>query len=123
MNEVVDKEVVAMFREGENKVSIQVSNHGVTPSSVYARLDRLSVWALPALFIGVIGVGFMFTFFDIFDINVSFIQTCSALVPGCTAENSNNYLGLPVIINLVGYVVGTLVLSPISDRIGRRHML
>lgn len=95
----------------------------LTASSVYARLDRLRVWALPSLFVFVIGVGFMFTFYDIFDINVSFIQTCGALVKGCSPENSNSYLGLPVVLNLAGYVVGTLILSPLSDRVGRKHML
>ncbi|MDQ0190258.1 MFS transporter [Alicyclobacillus cycloheptanicus] len=104
-------------------MSSQVSSQALTPSSIYARLDRLTVWALPSIFVAVIGIGFMFTFYDIFDINVSFIQTCSAIVPGCTPENSNNYLGLPVVLNLAGYVVGTLILSPLSDRIGRRHML
>lgn len=104
-------------------MSMQVTAQPMTPSSIYARLDRLSVWALPRMFLVVIGVGFMFTFYDIFDINVSFIQTCSSIVPGCTPENANNYLGFPVVLNLAGYVVGTLILSPISDRIGRRHML
>ncbi|QQE81127.1 MFS transporter [Alicyclobacillus sp. SO9] len=94
-----------------------------TPSGILARLDRLSVWSLPWLFVGIIGVGFLFTFFDIFDINVSFIQTCTSIVPGCKPENANNYLGMPVVMNLVGYVLGTLILSPLSDRIGRRHML
>ena len=37
-----------------------------------ARLDRIPVWSLPGLFVGIIGVGFLFTFYDIFDINVSF---------------------------------------------------
>ncbi len=46
-----------------------------------ARLDRIPVWSLPGLFVGIIGVGFLFTFYDIFDINVSFIQTCSQIVP------------------------------------------
>ncbi|PWI57124.1 MFS transporter [Sulfoacidibacillus thermotolerans] len=99
------------------------SRRDVSASFIFARLDRLTVWSLPALFIGVIGVGFLFTFFDIFDINVSFIQTCSNIVPGCSPMDANNYLGLPVVINLAGYVVGTLILSPISDRIGRKHML
>lgn len=49
-----------------------------------ARLDRLDVWSLPFLFVGIIGLGFLFTFYDVFDINVSFIQSCVALKPGCT---------------------------------------
>jgi MFS transporter, putative metabolite:H+ symporter len=90
---------------------------------VIARLDRLSVWSLPRLFIGIIGVGFLFTFYDIFDINVSFIQTCVAIVPNCGPETAAQYLGLPVLLNLVGYVIGTLVLSPLADRAGRRDLL
>ncbi len=94
-----------------------------TPGDVLSRLERLSVWSLPYLFVGVIGVGFLFTFYDIFDINVSFIQTCTQLVHGCTPQTSSTWLGLPVLLNLVGYVVGTLILSPLADRLGRRDML
>ena len=97
----------------------------VQPSAGLAisRLDRLSVWSLPRLFIGIIGVGFLFTFYDIFDINVSFIQTCVAIVPDCRPETAAQHLGLPVLLNLVGYVIGTLALSPLADRAGRRDLL
>jgi MFS family permease len=91
--------------------------------AIIARLDRLQVWALSPAFIAIIGLGFLFTFYDIFDINVSFIQTCIGLVTGCTPETALGSLALPVILNLAGYVVGTLVLSPLADRIGRRNML
>ncbi len=90
---------------------------------VLARLDRLDVWAMPFLFVGIIGLGFLFTFYDVFDINVSFIQTCVALKPGCTPETALNTIRVPIALNLAGYVVGTLLLSPISDKIGRRNML
>jgi MFS family permease len=88
------------------------------------------------LFIGIIGVGFLFTFFDIFDINVSFIQTCTQIVAGCLPGLpagvtqtppglvlASDKLGLPVLLNLVGYVIGALILSPLADRVGRRDML
>ena len=94
-----------------------------TPASILARLDRIDVWSLPFLFIGIVGTGFLFTFYDIFDINVSFIQSCVALKPGCTPETALDALKLPVVLNLAGYVVGTLVLSPLADRYGRRNML
>jgi putative MFS transporter len=94
-----------------------------TPVSILARLDRIDVWSLPFLFIGIIGTGFLFTFYDIFDINVSFIQSCVALKPGCTPETALGALKLPVLLNLAGYVVGTLVLSPMADKVGRRNML
>jgi len=90
---------------------------------IVARQDRIPTWSLSYLFIGIIGVGFMFTFFDIFDINVSFIQTCTQIVAGCNPGNAANYLGLPLTLNLVGYVIGSLILSPLADRFGRRDML
>ena len=90
---------------------------------VISRLDRLSVWSLPRLFIGIAGVGFLFTFYDIFDINVSSIQTCVAVVPDCKPETAAQHLGLPVLLNLVGYVIGTLALSPLAERAGRGNPL
>ena len=92
-------------------------------AAVIARLDRIPIWSLSYLFIGIIGIGFLFTFFDIFDITVSFIQTCTQIVSGCSPPTAANYLGLPVELNLVGYVIGALILAPLSDRFGRREML
>jgi MFS family permease len=88
-----------------------------------ARLDRIQTWALSPSFLAIIGVGFLFTFYDIFDINVSFVQTCTQLVHGCAPQNALASLPLPTVLNLLGYVIGTLVLSPLSDRFGRRNML
>ncbi|MGH3170688.1 MAG: MFS transporter, partial [Trebonia sp.] len=88
-----------------------------------ARLDRLDVWCLSYLFIGIIGVGFLFTFYDIFDINVSWIQSCVQLRPHCTPVNAGQTLKTVLLLNLAGYAVGTVVLSPIADRIGRKRML
>jgi MFS family permease len=96
---------------------------GVDAKSILARLDRLDVWSMPFLFVGIIGLGFLFTFYDVFDINVSFIQSCTALKPGCTPENALNTIRVPIALNLAGYVAGTLLLSPLSDKIGRRNML
>ncbi len=103
----------------------------VSPAGVIARQDRIQVWSLPYLYVLVIGLGFLFTFFDIFDINVSFIQTCGQLIHGCVVLapgkppeiHAEQYLGLPVLMNLVGYVIGALALSPLADRFGRRDML
>ncbi|MDQ2904446.1 MAG: MFS transporter [Ktedonobacteraceae bacterium] len=92
-------------------------------ATIIARQDRISIWALPILYLVIIGIGFLFTFFDIFDINVSFIQTCIQIVPHCDPVTAGKYLGLPVLLNLVGYVAGSLILSPLADRYGRRDLL
>ncbi|HUN36065.1 MAG TPA: MFS transporter [Trebonia sp.] len=88
-----------------------------------ARLDRLRSWSLSPSFLVIIGLGFLFTFYDIFDINVSFVQTCTQLVRGCTPPSALSRLPMPAALNLVGYVIGALILSPVSDRIGRKSML
>ena len=75
-------------------------------------------------------------FYDIFDINVSFIQTCTQIVTGCLPGLpagithtppglvlASDKVGLPTLLNLCGYVIGALILSPLADRFGRRDML
>src|SRR5436309_4137024 len=95
----------------------------ISPGMVLARQDRITVWALPTALLLVLGMGFIFTFYDIFDINVSFIQTCIQIVPGCNPEVASRSIGLPVLLNLVGYVIGALALTPIADRFGRRYTM
>src|SRR5690349_11437469 len=112
-----------MASEADGISKPTVSTNSSTAAAVIARLDRIPIWSLSYLFIGIIGIGFLFTFFDIFDITVSFIQTCTQIVPGCIPPTAANYLGLPVELNLVGYVIGALILAPLADRFGRREML
>jgi MFS family permease len=106
------------------------------PNDVIARQDSIQVWSLPYLYVIVIGVGFLFTFFDINDINVSFLQTCTQIVPHCLAGLppgatslpsgsvlASAKLGLPVLWNLIGWVIGVIILCPLADRFGRRDLL
>ena len=117
-------------------LSQPISQATSSGAAVIARQDRIPIWSLSYLFIGIIGVGFLFTFFDIFDINVSFIQTCTQIVSGCLPGLppglthtppglvlASDKVGLPTLLNLCGYVVGALILSPLADRVGRRDML
>src|SRR5438477_12412365 len=90
---------------------------------IIARQDRIPAWSFPYLFIAIIGLGFLFMFYDIFDINVSFIQTCTQIVPGCTPVTAAGQLGLPTLLNLLGYVIGALCFSPLADRYGRRNAM
>src|SRR6266566_8184531 len=112
-----------MASEADSSSILSGTGTRSTAGGVIARQDRIPIWSLSYLFVGIIGIGFLFTFYDIFDITVSFIQTCTQIVPGCNPANSSTYLGLPVELNLAGYVVGALALSPLADRFGRRNML
>jgi hypothetical protein len=47
-------------------ISHPVAGAGSTAAAVIARQDRIPTWALSYLFIGIIGVGFLFTFLDYF---------------------------------------------------------
>src|SRR5512146_1596363 len=115
---------------------MQNRSQTVSPSAVIARQDRIHVWSLPLSYLFIIGLGFLFTFYDIFDINVSFIQTCTQIVPKCLAGpppgatslppgfvGASEMIGLPILWNLIGYVIGARSLGPLADRFGRRDML
>src|SRR5436305_13313999 len=109
-------------------LSPSVSRADSSGAAVIARQDRIPIWALSYLFIGIMGVGFLFTFFDIFDINVSFIQTCTQIVPHClpgpppvlTAAPpglvlASDKLCLPGLLNPAGSLVAGPVLSRLSE--------
>lgn len=104
-------------------IAFRVPKRPDTAASIIARQDRIPVWTLSYLFIGIIGLGFLFTFFDIGDINISFVETCMQIVPGCLPQTASRYIGLPVLLNLSGYMLGALILSPLADRYGRRDLL
>lgn len=90
---------------------------------ILARLDRLPRRAVSFAATGIAGLALFFIFYCNFDINVSFIQTCTQIQPGCTPHDAQGWLVLPTCLYLVGYFAGGLLFAPISDRIGRRRSL
>jgi len=90
---------------------------------VLARLDRLPRRAVSYAATGIVGLAMFVIFYCNFDINVSFLQTCGQIVDGCTPANAQSWLPLPVCAYLAGYVVGCLLVAPLSDRLGRRPVL
>jgi MFS family permease len=90
---------------------------------IVARLDRLPRSAVAYAATGIVGLGLFVIFYCNFDINVSFIQTCAQIQPGCTPANAQSWLTLPVCVYLAGYLVGGLFIAPLSDRFGRRGIL
>lgn len=95
----------------------------LSPARLMARLERIDRWGLSPLFIIVIGAGMLFIQYDIFNINVTFAQTCAAIVDGCTAESAVTFIGSPILASLVGYAIGALILGRAADRFGRHPIL
>ncbi|SJM60617.1 MFS transporter [Gulosibacter sp. 10] len=99
------------------------SNAPLTRAGVLSRIDRFPKWGLSATSVLTIGLGMLFVQYDIFNINVSFAQTCLQIIEACAASGPDQFVGLPIFVSLVGYAVGALTLGPLSDRFGRHSML
>ncbi|GAB2993577.1 sugar porter family MFS transporter [Amycolatopsis acidiphila] len=95
----------------------------VDAAKVLARLDRLPRRAVSYAATGIAGLALFFVFYCNFNINVSFIQTCTQIQPGCTPGNAQSSLVLPTCLYLLGYFGGGLIFAPFSDRIGRKRSL
>ena len=90
----------------------------VAAQKVLARQDRIPIWALPKWYLWVIGIGYFFTFFDIADIGYG--------MPAIAAEfhlTGSQSIFVALACGLVGYVVGSIVIGSISDRVGRYKIL
>jgi MFS transporter, putative metabolite:H+ symporter len=94
-----------------------------TSAELLGRLDRLPRHAVGWAATGIVGLGLFVVFYCNFNINVSFIQTCTQIRPGCTPENAASSERLPVVLYLVGYVLGGLTVAPLSDRFGRKKLV
>ena len=53
-----------MASEADSSSSFVGAGTRSTGAAVIARLDRIPIWSLSYLFIGIIGVGFLFTFLN-----------------------------------------------------------
>lgn len=90
----------------------------LTAEDVLARQDRIPVWTLPRSYLAIIGVGYFFTFFDIADIG----YTMPAIAAEFGLSNSET-LFVALALGLIGYVIGSIVIGAIADRVGRYRTL
>ncbi len=82
-----------------------------------ARLDRIPVWPYERKLLWVVGAGYFFAFFDI--VTISF----AAPVIATQFHVSKSTVTLSVTSSLIGYIIGALANSTISDKWGRRLSL
>jgi MFS family permease len=108
---------------GGSASAAPASAERATGPALVARLDRLPRHSVAYAATGIVGLAMFVAFYCNFNINVSFIQTCTQIKAGCTPANAADSLTLAVVLFLVGYMVGCLVLAPVSDRVGRRPMM
>ncbi|MGH8274669.1 MAG: MFS transporter [Gammaproteobacteria bacterium] len=87
-------------------------------ATVLARQDRIPIWALPYSYLVVIGIGYFFTFFDIADIGFA--------MPAIAQQfhlSGSQSLFVALAVGLVGYVIGSIVIGSVADRVGRYRTL
>lgn len=84
---------------------------------INARLERLPNWGLGVPAFVALGLCYLFAFYDIAVIGVALPAIAGSL------HLSGNQVALPITTNLVGYIVGALLLGHVADRVGRRRML
>lgn len=79
------------------------------------RLDSLPGWALPKFNFVVLGIAYLFVFYDISDIGFG--------MPAISAQyhlSDNAVKFVAVAIGLIGYIFGSIAIGALSDRRGRR---
>ena len=89
-------------------------NYETSLKNLLARMNRINVWSLPTAFLGIIGIGYFFTFYDISDIGLA--------MPAIEAQfklHGAIILFLALSIGLIGYAIGSYVIGTASDLFGR----
>jgi MFS transporter, putative metabolite:H+ symporter len=100
-----------------------VAGNRAAEALIIARIERLPRHAVRWAATGILGLALFVIFYCNFDINVSFIQTCGQIRAGCTPATAGASETLPVSLYLAGYLIGGLLIAPLSDRFGRRAVV
>ena len=87
------------------------------PKTILARLDRIPVWPYPRSLFWIIGFGFFFAFFDV--VTIGFALPVVTEQFGAPSEVAS----WTVTGSLVGYIIGSFLVSRIGDRFGRKLSL
>jgi len=82
-----------------------------------ARLDRIPIWPYPRSVLAIVGAGFFFAYFDI--VTIGFALPTLSKQFNVSAEMAS----WSITSGLIGYILGSILDSRISDRYGRRVSL
>ena len=81
---------------------------------IIARTNRIPVWSLPTAFLGIIGLGYFFTFYDISDIGLA--------MPAIDQQfnlHGSIILFIALSVGLIGYAIGSYLIGSLADVFGR----
>jgi MFS family permease len=95
---------------------VEDSNYEDSVRQVIARINRIPTWSLPTYFLGIIGLGYFFTFYDIADIGLTMPAIATQFNISLTGFTS---LFLALAIGLIGYAIGSYVIGSLADLAGR----
>jgi len=84
-------------------------------SEITARIDRLPIRPYPRTWLIILGIGYFFVFYDISALSYNFLSSMVTVLNLSTLD-----LSLSVAVTLLGYLVGTYIVSTMSDLFGRR---
>ncbi|MDS0256736.1 MFS transporter [Thermoplasmatales archaeon AK] len=91
------------------------NNAGSALADLTARIDRLTVRPYPRMWMVILGIGYFFAFYDILSLSYTFVSPMVVQL-----HMTEVLLSLSASLTLFGYIVGTYVVSTISDYLGRR---
>ncbi|RDI40990.1 MFS transporter [Aquicella lusitana] len=88
--------------------------HVIKGRQIVARLDRLPVWPYPFHFLLIVGIGFFFGFFDILTIGFALPRIEQSF------NVSLDQATWTITSSLIGYIIGSFMISRIADLYGRK---
>jgi putative MFS transporter len=94
-----------------------ISDEGTRRALLNARLDRLPRWGLSWFALAVFGACYMLSYYDISVAGIALPTIIDRL------HMTGGQQAMVITTNLIGYTIGSYVLSAVADRLGRRYAL
>ncbi|WP_145983971.1 hypothetical protein [Cuniculiplasma divulgatum] len=91
-------------------MSGNVNDSGERLANIQARLDRLPIRPYPRFWLVILGIGYFFAFYDILALSYAFVSPMVSQL-----KLTEILLSDSASATLFGYIVGTYVVSTISD--------